>query len=108
MHDLYNMENLVMSTVENYGVYENHLWHISYAINLWLNVAMEGFVMGLMLGWYTMQFHSECRDLVRSGGQGGALIAPRKMWEKSLICWVWLLCDSFGFSFGCLRGFEFS
>ena len=89
-HDPYKIENLVMSTLENYGVYINHLWHISFSIKLWLNVVMEGFVMGLTLGWWTMQNRSELDygtvglDFVGSGGQGGALISPRKTWERSL------------------------
>ena len=63
-----------MITLENYGVYINHLWHISYAIKLCLSVAMEGFVMGLTLGWWTMQNRSELDygivglDFVGSGG----------------------------------------
>ena len=83
-----------MSTLENYGVYINHLWNISFSIKLWLNVVMEGFVMGLMIGWWTMQNRSELDcgtvglDFLGSGGQGGTLIASRKMWEKSLIRWV--------------------
>ena len=68
--------------------------------------------MGLTLGWWTMQNRSELDygtvglDFVGSEGQGGALIAPRKTWEKSLIRWVWSLYDSFGFPFGCLCRFE--
>ena len=53
-HGPYTMENLVMSTLENYGVYINHLWHISSAIKIWLNVVIEDLVRGLMLGWWTM------------------------------------------------------
>ena len=63
-----------MSNLENYGVYIDQLWHISYAIKPWINVVMEGFVMGLTLGWWTMRNHSElhygtmCLDFVVSGG----------------------------------------
>ena len=42
-------------SLENYGVNIKDLWHISYAIKLWHNDVLEGFVMGLMLGWWTMQ-----------------------------------------------------
>ena len=79
-----------MSTLENYAVYENHLWHISYAIKLWLSVVMEGFVMGLTLGWWTMQNCSDLDygtvgfDFVGSGEEGGSLISPEKTWERSL------------------------
>ena len=47
-------------------------------------------------------------DFVGNGGQGGAFIATGKMWEKSLICWVWSLCNSFGFPSIFLFGFELS
>ena len=68
------MENFIKSPLENYGIYINLLWHISYAIILWVNVVMEGFVMGLTLGWWTMRDCSELDygtvvlDFVGSGG----------------------------------------
>ena len=67
--------------------------------------------MGLMLGWWTMRNRSDLDygtmglDFVGSGGHGGTLISLGKTWEKSLICWVWLLCNSFGFFSSCLCGF---
>ena len=53
------MENLIESTIENYGIYINGLWNIPYAIQLFFNIVMEGFIIGLMLGWWTTQIHSE-------------------------------------------------
>ena len=43
------MENVCKSSLENYGVNINDLWHISYAIKIWLNIVLEGFIIGLML-----------------------------------------------------------
>ena len=79
------MENFIKGTLENYGIYINLLWHISYAIKIWLNVVMEGFVMGLILGWWPMQNHSELDygtmglDFMGSGGQGGTLSNPQTL-----------------------------
>ena len=84
------MENLVKSTLENYGVYVIGLGNIPYAIQLWFYIVMEGFVMGLTMGWLTKKIHRELDyssvglDFVGSGGQGGALIDPRKTWSRSL------------------------
>ena len=58
------MEKFIKSPLENYGIYINLLWHISYAIILLVNVVMEGFVMGLTLGWWTMR---DCSELDYTG-----------------------------------------
>ena len=58
--------------------------------------------MGLTIGWWTMQNRSELDcgtvglDFVGSGGQGGALIAPQKMWARSLKRWSSSIHVSFG------------
>ena len=87
------MENPCDSSLENYGVHINDLWHISYAIKLWLNVVFESFVMGLTLGWWILKKRHELHysslgfDFVGSGGHGGRLIAPRKTWARNLKHW---------------------
>ena len=68
------MENFVRSLWKNYGICINYLWHISYAIKICLNVAMEGLSMVFMLGWWTIQNYNEINygtmgmDFVGSGG----------------------------------------
>ena len=95
-------------------VYENHLWHISYAIKLWLNVVMEGIYKGLMIVWWTKEKSCEVDygtvglDFVGSGREGVTFIAPWKMVKTICIYWVWSLCSPFGFSSGCLCGFKIS
>ena len=74
------------SALEYYRVNMFGLWHISYAIQLWSNVIFDGFVRVLMLWWWIMEIHREIDyssmglDFVGSGGQGGTLIGPQKMW----------------------------
>ena len=54
------MENFIKSPLENYGIYILGLWHISYAIKLWFNIANEGFVKGLTKSCWTME---KCYEL---------------------------------------------
>ena len=49
------MVNLVISLWEDYGLCINLLWHILYAIKLWINDAKEGFDEGLV----QIQIHDE-------------------------------------------------
>ena len=75
----------------NCGIYKHGLWHISYAIKLWFNIANEGFVKGLTKSCWNMERSCEIDygtvgfDFMSSGGQGGTLIDFGKTWEKSLI-----------------------
>ena len=108
------MANFIRNPWKNYGTCINYLWHISYAIKLWLNVVMEGLARVFILGWWTIRIYNELdygtmgMDFVGSGGHGGDLITPGKMGPKRLKCWNWSIRGSFGFLSGCLSGFELS
>ena len=101
------MKNIVISLWKDYGLCINLLWHISYTIKLWHNDTKEGFDEGLV------QLRKRCgfnygdvgKNLVASGNQGGAFMAPWKKWETHLKCWLVCLCDSFGYVSKGLCGF---
>ena len=66
--------------------------------------------MVLTLRWLTKQNHHDLDynsvgfDFMGSGGQGGALISPRKSWQIILKPSLWLICVSFGLSLVFQRG----
>ena len=111
MHGPILWKNIMKIPLGDYGICIKYLWHISYAIKLWYNNAKEGFVKGLVLGWWTMCFRCgiDCgyvgMNLVNSGDQGGAFMAPWKVWEMNPICLFGYFCDSLGSS-SCLCGFS--
>ena len=86
------MENPVNSALGNYRVDIIGLWNILYAIQLWFNVAFEGFSMVLTMGWWTMENRREIDYssvgfvFMGSGGQGVTLNSYGEAWERNLKC----------------------
>ena len=52
-----------------------------------------------------LKYGTVCLDFMGSGGQGGALISPRKTWERSLKFWYWSIHGSFGLFSGLFEWF---
>ena len=83
------ISSLIYHTLHFYFLL-SHLWHFYVTCSGCLIIeelcsSMEGLVMGLMLGWWTMQNCSDLDygtvgfDFICSGGHGGTLISLGKM-----------------------------
>ena len=103
------MANLGISLWKDYGSCINILWHISYAMKLWLSNTKEGFdgVLVLKRIRYGLNYGDVGKNCVNSGNQGGAFLYPWKEWETSHKRWIGHLCDSFGSASGGLCDFHY-